>query len=298
LLLRRHFNKSDADVRPGVIVTFHEFRSMRNRWRARAAGLMVGADAVVTVDDEDLPHAQKWASYVAPVTAVFGSPVYRGIAIAPNAEPVETNPAKRRQWRQELGLADDEFAAVFFGILYPHKGIEEMLDAIEVLRASNRKIRPVVVGDFDRSDDWTRRMEQRLAGESIIWQRGVSLNRVSEVLHACDVGVLPFHTGCGPNRSSLLACVAHGLPTITTDGPCTPDTFRDESPLVYVPVQNAGAIGGALRRLMDDQPRREELRKASLEMAAKRAWPQIARQHLDLYASLGQEETVATEASA
>ena len=271
-----------------TVVTFHEFRSMRKRWRLRASLAMGGADAVVCVDADDVSFAKRW-NWLPRVLGLRQPPSFHVIPIASNAEPVAASTSDRRRWRDELGLSDDELGVVFFGILYPHKGLDEMLRAIDMVRGEGLELRPIVIGDFDRDDDWTCATQQRLGRGDIIWQRGVSLERVSEVLHASDLAALPFHSGSGPNRSSLLACLAHGLPTITTDGPCTPTSFKRECPLAYVPVNDAKAIADQLRRLADDGDLRATMRAEALAFADKRTWAAVAEAHLKLYRSLSSQ---------
>ena len=232
-------NRLPGLTKTPTVVTFHEYRSMRTRWRLRASLTMRGAAAVVCVDDEDLGHAKRWSRLVRPLSP----PQFVGIPIAPNVTTLPATDTDRRRWREELGVSPEARAVVFFGILYRHKGLDELLDAMRPLWDEGHWVDLIVVGDFDREDEWTRSMTTRLTGDKRInWQRGVPLEQVSRCLHAADVAALPFHSGAGPNRSSLLACAAHALPTITTDGPCTPADFRAQSPFAWVPVGEAKPI--------------------------------------------------------
>lgn len=257
--------------------TFHEFRTMRWRWRLRTLPMLGGLDAIVHVDPDDGPLLRRWS---VPGRPLFAAP------IASNVEPVACDAAQRDRWRRELGLDHDEIAVVFFGILYPHKGIAEMLEAVASLRTKGVPVRSVVVGDFDREADYRPALEARLRASEVIWVRGASLERVSRVLHAGDVAMLPYHSGAGVNRSSLLAALEHGLPTITTDGPATPTDLGERFSVLLVPPRDSAALAASLTRLLDDRMLHEQMRTSAMADAAANAWPEVARRHLAIYRQL------------
>jgi glycosyltransferase involved in cell wall biosynthesis len=258
-----------------VVVTIHDFRVMRKRWCARVVPMLTFASALIHVDGGDGPHLRRWSPLRhAPMTH---------IPIASNAPVVPCDDDRRRALRRDLGLADDEFAVAHFGILYPHKGVDELLEAASILRGAGRRVRPVVVGDFDRSADYVEPMSRRLCGAGVVWVRGASLERVSECLHACDAAALPFHSGASFNRSSMLACLQHGLPTVTTNGPATPASLAEAFDLLFVPVNDPPAIAASLSSLMDDAALRQRLRVSALAASDKLSWPAVAGRHIEFY---------------
>lgn len=259
------------------VLTIHDFRVMRKRWCARVAPMLTFASSIIHVDGGDGPHLRKWSPLRhAPMTH---------IPIASNAPVLACDASTRAVWRRELGLADNETAVAYFGILYPHKGTAELLDAIELLHAEGRRVRPVIIGDFDREADYVVPMTRRLTAAGVIWVRGASLERVSQCLHASDLAALPFHSGASFNRSSMLACLQHGLPTVTTDGPATPANLKEVYDLRLVPIQNARAVADALRVLLDDSTLRSRMRDNALTASAALSWPVIARRHSEFYAA-------------
>ena len=273
--------------RPGcatrTVATFHEFRSMRTRWRLRASWMFRGLDQAIAVDADDAPLMRRWSRLYRPLA---GAPPIGTIGIAPNIEVLPCAPDNRGRWRRDLGLSDDDVAVAFFGILMPHKGIGELLAAVERLRAEGRPVRPVIVGNFDRHDDERPALEARLAAPHVIWQRDADGRRVSELLHACDLAALPYYSGSAPNRSSLLTCLAHGLAAVTTDGPTTPRDFVEQCRIDYVPPREAEPLRAALRRLCDDRELRRSRADVGRAYAARYSWPAVASQHADLYARL------------
>jgi glycosyltransferase involved in cell wall biosynthesis len=258
---------------PRTLLTIHDFRVMRRRWRARAAPMIWGVDGLIHVDEGDWPSIRAWS---------IGQTKPRAhIPIAANFEPVAVDDESRKRWRSELGFASDETVIAFFGILYPHKGVSELLDSVKELHQRGRKVRLLVLGDFDRSAPWRRGMEEMLGDPLVRWERGARLEAVSRGLHASDLCALPFHSGASTNRSSMLAALDHGLPTVTTNGPATPAGFEKMFDVLLVPVNDRAALAAAMARLMDDPSLRKRMRDSGL--AHKRTWASIAAETIAFY---------------
>ncbi len=281
MALRRRTGGWGGRVRS--VATFHEFRSMRTRWRVRASVMLRGLDRAVVVDAQDAPPIRRWSRLYRPLA---GPPPIEAVPIAPNIQVLPRTEADRQRWRNEIGLAADETAVAFFGIIYEHKGIGELLRAVERLRRDGRRVRPVVVGNFDRDAEWRSALETLLGRPHVIWQSDADSRRVSELLHACDLAALPYYSGSAPNRSALLTCLAHDLATVTTDGPTTPRDFVEDCRIGYVPPRDADALADALAGLCDDPARRRELAAVGRAYAGRYAWPAVAEQHAALYAAL------------
>ncbi|MCS7033993.1 MAG: glycosyltransferase, partial [Phycisphaerae bacterium] len=208
------------------------------------------------------------------------------IPIASNTPVLPCDEDTRRLWRRELGAAEEEFLIAHFGILYPHKGLSELLDAVDSLRQEAHNARVMVVGDFDRDADYVAPLTDRIRASGAIWVRGADLEQVSRCLHAADAAALPFHSGASFNRSSMLACLQHGLPTVTTNGPATPPELKDVYDVLLVPVQDASALAGALRKLITDPQLRQELRHRAFRSTAPLSWQAVSRAHGDFYRTL------------
>ncbi|HEX8340326.1 MAG TPA: glycosyltransferase family 4 protein [Tepidisphaeraceae bacterium] len=257
------------------LVTIHDFRVMRWRWRARVAPMLWGIDGLIHVDPKDGPWLQSWLPFRRVPTQV--------IPIAANAEPVACGAGDRARWRRELGFAEDEVVVAFFGVLYPHKGLPELHEAIEALQSRGRQVRLLVLGDFDRQAEWRAGIEQQLRRPGVVWVQGAPLERVSECLHAADLAALPFHSGASTNRGSLLATLAHGLPTVTTNGPCTPPELSSIFDLSLVPIQSAAKLMAGIEELLDRPDVAARMRANALAAMAKMSWPAVAESTLAFY---------------
>ncbi|MFT3786353.1 MAG: glycosyltransferase [Tepidisphaeraceae bacterium] len=241
--------------------------------------MLQGVHGILHVDPGDWPAITPWLT--------FRKPKHACVPIASNVEVVPCTPADRERWRRELNIEADETAVAYFGIIYPHKGLTELLDATRRLREKGHRLRTIVVGDFDREAEWRFGIERRLLSESgVTWVRGASLARVSECLHACDLAALPFHSGTSVNRSSMLATIGHGLPTVTTDGPVTPKQIRDLFDLVLVPPKDDVKLEAGIESLLTDSALRHRMTESSRRAASTVTWDTVGAKTLEFFGSL------------
>lgn len=273
-------------VRPRckVVLTVHEFRSMRRRWRLRVVPMLRAADAVVVPDELDAPLVARWTRRSARTVA---------IPIGPNILPVAMDAAARQAWRAELGLPGADPIVVFFGGVYEHKGVLELISAVQGLRAGATPVRLLIVGTPDPGGQFAAQVNQLVQGDNARWARWLpeaSPEVVSRCLAAADLAALPFHSGAMTNRASLLVALAHGVPAVTTRTQATPGWFGRETGMALVPPRDPSKLQECLLDLLRNPTLRDELRRGALAYASTFSWEAVGRQTLDLYRSLAGQE--------
>lgn len=108
----------------------------------------------------------------------------------------------------------------------------------------------------------------------------------SHYLSGSDLGVLPFNHGVTLKSGSLLALLAHRLPTIATySDPSDPELTAAK--IVYpVPPRNSDALALALLKLIENPDLQKQLSAAGSEFVKQFSWEAIAQKHLQIYKSL------------
>lgn len=230
------------------------------------------------------------------------------IPIGPNLAPAGS--PSRQTERERLGVGADQVVIAHFGFINSSKGIDTLLDAAHRLLQAGMDLRLLFVGEeVGRSDPtnattaaaiWRRASEQGLE-ERIIRTGPLSSLGVSSALAAADLAALPYADGASPRRGSLLACLAHGLPTITTQPVRFPDlaaTHRlapfedaaayriDETVAALVPAGDDAALAREVYRLLNDPARLDSLGENGRKFALRLDWEKIASAHLSLYRRL------------
>lgn len=256
-------------------VTIHDCRVMRWRWRLRTWPMLNSVGGIIHVDPGDWPYIKSWCT--------FGAPPRACIPIASNVDVLPCSPEERGSWRRSLGIEHHEQAIAYFGIIYPHKGLDELLTAHANLRKKGAPVRTIVIGQFDREEPWCEPLRSRFKEDGVVWVPDASLSRVSECLHACDLAALPFHSGTSTNRSSMLAALGHGLPTISTNGPATPKEIGSLFDLVLVPPRDSAALERGIESVLNDGALRDRLRNNALQTRSRTTWQGAAKEHVAFF---------------
>jgi len=183
----------------------------------------------------------------------------------------ENNDASRHDGRAALGVNDDDFLVAYFGYIYPGKGVETLLRAIQIVSRQRSNIRLVLVGGiialkFADRPSYTQEVQtlpkQLGIEDKIIWtgEYAWDSDQASRYLRAADTCVLPFDNGVHLNNSSFSSVVAHELPIITTQGAYIEEAFVHQETVLLCPPKSPDAIAAAIMGLMDKPDLRQRLR--------------------------------------
>lgn len=217
------------------------------------------------------------------------------IPIGPNVPrvPVDSERA-RRQLRERLGAPREAQVIVFFGFVHPVKGLPYLFEALARLRSRHPDLHLVVAGGFQSlalPQPEAFRYEQELRGllatleltRAVSFTGYVSADEASAVLQGADIAVLPFNAGTTTKSGSLLAVLAHGLPTVATASEVPDLGLAHERNVLLVPPRDPQALEAGIERLLADPDLARRLAAAGPRLAERHDWPTIATQHARLY---------------
>jgi glycosyltransferase involved in cell wall biosynthesis len=175
----------------------------------------------------------------------------------------EDSGSARRRGREALRLEEHEIAIIYFGYLYPLKGVDTLIEAFGQLPANTRLL--IVGGVQDEAYVQSLRELSRKAGraERVLWIGYCDDERSSLYLYAADICVLPFSIGVRLNNSSFATAAAHGLPIITTRGEVLEDAFIDRENVLLSPPKDAGAMAEAINELINCPELRSRLQSGA-----------------------------------
>ena len=99
---------------------------------------------------------------------------------------------------------------------------------------------------------------------------GLPPDAVAARLAACDLVIQPFLDGVTTRRTSLMASLANGCPTVTTVGPLTEALWEDEDGVAMTPVGDTAALVELVAALLRDDTRRAALGRAGRRLYERR----------------------------
>lgn len=179
-----------------------------------------------------LPLVTRWVAcsrYVAGWIEQQGVPrerigvIYTGVDTASRRPLWESTPAGRAALRSRFGVSDpDATVLVFAGRLVEEKGVNELLDAFERLRAQHgARVELLIAGNVRESDDprntkavYGKKVTQRIAATpGAKWVGSLTPANMHEFLLAGDIFALPS-LWPDPFPTVMLEAAAAGLPIV------------------------------------------------------------------------------------
>jgi glycosyltransferase involved in cell wall biosynthesis len=221
-----------------------------------------------------------------------------------------------RAARERLGLPRNLPTVATFGFLLPHKGTEELLEALPDIQRRVPGTRLLMVNALYPTPASIEQLERcRSTIAKLGLEKSVTMitdflsdDEAMALLHCADLVVFPYQT----TAESASGAVRFGL-SARRPVACTPmEIFDDVKDVVHsLPGAGAGAIGRGLAELLTDPERLSSKQRIQNDWLASHAWDVLARRLRGMIRGLvvnrrlgvvpaepGQEETGELAASA
>jgi len=172
---------------------------------------------------------------------------------------------------------------IYFGLIRPAKGLEQVLDAARILKQRIPGMMVRIVGlTLKEHETYLEVLRRASADLPVVWDLGLSDQEAANLMANAAIAYVPFPDGASERRGSLLALLTNGVATVTTRGVQTPSALDHVVEFAASPI-DAVAILEALRK---DGLRRGTLSEEGIRYATRFSWPDIADQHIRLYESI------------
>lgn len=219
-----------------------------NRWMARDL-LSASTRAYVSID--------AWEKLLRPLAPP-------GLRIdtlpIPSTIPFVDDPERVAAIRQRISEDGRRPIFVHFGT-YGGLIAPMLREALRAVIARRQDARILLLGGGGPAFAARLREDDPCFAEALIAPGFQSAEDVSLHLQAADVALQPYPDGADTRRTSLMACLANGLPTVTTRGRFTDGALSDAPLVVGPPDRPSGMVAVALD-LARDAFQRDERRTA------------------------------------
>jgi glycosyltransferase involved in cell wall biosynthesis len=187
-------------------------------------------------------------------------------------------PLDRREARRTLGLPEDAPVALFFGLIRPYKGVDLLLEALDLL--PDRDAPPWhtwIAGECYGGEDTLRARHARLRHPDRVHLelRYLANDEVALRMAAADVVVLPYRHA----TQSGIVQVAYACrrPVITTRVGGLPEVVDDGVSGLLVAPEDPGALAAALQRFAG-QKLGPALEEGAARVVRRMQWDSYARE--------------------
>jgi len=214
------------------------------------------------------------------VAAAYRVPEADEMEVVPDGSFVAAyeNDVSRGAARRDLGIDDDAFVVLFFGLIREYKGVPDLVEAFAALDAPDAELWLVGNPHDDRTEAQVAalarsdpRIETRL--------EFVPDERIQYFLNAADVLALPYRRILNSGTAHL--GLSYGRPVVAPAIGCLPETVPPENELLYDP-SDADGLAAALRRAYD-HPDLGSIGRANHRHARSQRWARAATALTDIY---------------
>lgn len=277
-------------LRPAIVTTLHDMdppsRGKQAIRRLAFESLLYGSKKLIVSNESEWHGLARRPGLKARANLV---------SIGSNIPMVARSPAERTALRASLTRDHDACLLVFFGLIRPGKGIEALIDAIADLRKRSRPVELLIIGDIGDGEPELRvpyrdllveRQHTQGLDEAVHFLGHQPEDKVSHLLQACDLAVLPFVEGATANRTTILGALSHGLPLVTTKGFGTPAMFSDGPMALVSAPPDAKTLSDAIEDLIQHPEKRESMAQRGRQLADRFTRSAIAQQVAAIYRTL------------
>lgn len=162
----------------------------------------------------------------------------------------------------------------------PLKGLAYLIEAIAMLAPDYPDIELVVLGKLKPGGETDKLVDRLGIRARTTFVSGIETEALVRLYAEATMVVVPsVYEGFGLPAGEAMAC---GVPVISTCGGALPEVVGDAG--LLVPVRDAGAIAGGIRRLLNDEDERRRLAIAGRERIEHLfSWRVAASQMVDYY---------------
>lgn len=191
------------------------------------------------------------------------------------------NNISRREARRRLGISNDDFVFLHFGLIRAYKGLNTVIEAFKKINIKNKKL--IVAGSFLGIPTLKTRFQFKWLKLTSCFNRSIFLflktipnNEIQVFLKACDAVVLGHKTGL--NSGVAILGMSFGRIVIGPDIGCIGEVLRKGYNIVYDPDK----LDSLISAMIEAQSMQiSEAQKININIAKNWSWMDMARRILD-----------------
>ncbi len=187
--------------------------------------------------------------------------------------------------RQKYGLSDHVPVILFFGLLAPSKGIDDLIDAFAIARRTcDAKL--VIAGyptkHIDMDDLRARIAVSNLARDVILDPRYIPLDEVGPLMGLATVVVYPYRSST--QSGALQVAYTFGRPVIASKIGGLPEAVDDGQSGLLTPAQSPTVLAEKILEIITDPARAARMGEYARQLSETRfSWESVAKQMVEIY---------------
>jgi glycosyltransferase involved in cell wall biosynthesis len=196
-------------------------------------------------------------------------------------------------FHKDLFGVEGKTVLLSFGLLSVNKGIENVIAALPAILAKHPNVVYFIVGATHphvlRHDGEAYRLslqwlaqENGVEGQVIFYNRFVSLEELVEFIGVTDIYITPYLNPAQIVSGTLAYTVGAGKAVISTPYWHAEEMLAEERG-VLVPFRDPAALAEQVIELLDNEAKRNGMRKRAYLYGREMIWPQVARHYMESF---------------
>lgn len=199
--------------------------------------------------------------------------IYHGI----DTKTFKFDKNKRKIIREELNIDENDFLILFVGILYKHKNVINLVNAMPKILENNNNVKLLIIGRGDQYNKIRNRIKELKLEDSIFMKHYVK--DISSYYSAADIFVFPStNEGFGLVLLEAMVC---GLPVVTSNYSACPEVV-DYAGLLSDP-NNIEDLADKIIQLINNRNLYKKLRKKGFRRVEQFTWKKAAEMYYNMY---------------
>ncbi len=173
---------------------------------------------------------------------------------------------------------------LYVGNAHPHKNLERLIKAFEILiKSQHHDFLLVLAGGKDyfyqRLEKETKANYAEFISQRIVFPGFIPDQELAIFYREAEIYVFPsLYEGFGLPPLEAMTC---GLPVASSSASCLPEILKNA--VVYFDPENEKDIAEKISLLINNQPKKQELREKGFQLTKQYSWQVLAEKTLNCY---------------
>jgi len=199
--------------------------------------------------------------------------------------------ASKLEIMRRLNLPEGFRYISFVGYWYHSKGLDILLEALNVLKQKGLKVKLLLIGGHSKEDmnEYEKKILKlinKLNLQDDVFLTGYCSDDLMVRYSLCsEVCVFPFRSNI-MGRSSIMLPISLGLPIITTKLAKKSSFLIDRENVLLVPSNDPDALAQGIEELLNNERLRNHIATNVRSLAGKISWENIGNEWKNMYSQL------------
>ncbi len=201
----------------------------------------------------------------------------------------EVNPEK---YKKMLGISEDEYVLLFFGIITGYKGLDLLADSLDMLKEETKMpVRLIVAGRVQKGfeEEMEYLKKERLTEGVDFYLRFIEEEEVNQLFGATDLTVLPYREAS--QSGVMFMSYTHGVPVVAPElGGFPDDIVEGENGFLFKTNDELSLKDMILKANSKWGVNNREIRRNIIQLTSgKYKWEKSAEELIEIYKDLSEK---------